>query len=71
MLEKKKLLIGAAGVALAAAMTAPANAKVTLMAEEPSGWQFSVDGNVNAFYVFSTGFNGNLANGQTARVSTG
>jgi len=71
MLEKKKLLIGAAGVALATAMVAPANAKVTLMAEEPSGWSFSVDGNVNAFYVFSTGKNANMASGQTARTSTG
>jgi hypothetical protein len=72
MLEKKKLLIGAAGVAIAAAtVTAPANAKISLMADEPSGWEFSVDGNVNAFYVYSTGFVGNLANGQTARVSTG
>ena len=71
MLEKKKLLIGAAGVALAAAMTAPANAKVTLMAEEPSGWQFSVDGNVNAFYVYSNGKGANLAGGETARTSTG
>ena len=49
MLEKKKLLIGAAGVALATAYAAPVDAKVTLMADEPSGWSFSVDGNVNAF----------------------
>ena len=71
MLEKKKLLIGAAGVALAAAYSAPVDAKVTLMADEPSGWEFSVDGNVNAFYVYSTGKNANLAGGQTARTSTG
>ena len=71
MLEKKKLLIGAAGVALAAAYSAPVDAKVTLMADEPSGWQFSVDGNVNAFYVYSTGKNANLSGGQTARTSTG
>ena len=56
MLEKKKILLGAvAGVALATAYSAPSNAKVTLMAEEPSGWSFSVDGNVNAFYVYSSG----------------
>jgi len=72
MLEKKKLLLGAvAGVALATAYTAPVDAKVTLMADEPSGWSFSVDGNVNAFYVYSTGKNANLAGGQTARTSTG
>jgi hypothetical protein len=41
------------------------------MADEPSGWSFSVDGNVNAFYVYSTGKNANLASGQTARTSTG
>jgi len=71
MLEKKKLLLGAvAGVAIATAYTAPADAKVTLMAEEPSGWSFSVDGNVNAFYVYSTGKNANMASGQTARTST-
>ena len=71
MLEKKKLLMGAvAGVAIATAYTAPADAKVTLMAEEPSGWSFSVDGNVNAFYVYSTGKNANMASGQTARTST-
>ena len=53
MLEKKKILLGAvAGVALATAYTAPVDAKVTLMADEPSGWSFSVDGNVNAFYVY-------------------
>jgi len=55
MLEKKKLLTAAAGVALATGITAPVDAKVTLMADEPSGWSFSVDGNVNAFYVYSTG----------------
>ena len=72
MLEKKKLLLGAvAGVALATAYTAPVDAKITLMADEPSGWSFSVDGNVNAFYVYSTGKNANLAGGQTARTSTG
>ena len=72
MLEKKKLLLGAvAGVAIATAYTAPVDAKVTLMADEPSGWSFSVDGNVNAFYVYSTGKNANLASGQTARTSTG
>jgi len=72
MLEKKKLLLGAvAGVALATAYAAPVDAKVTLMADEPSGWSFSVDGNVNAFYVYSTGKNANLAGGQTARTSTG
>ena len=60
-----------AGVALATAYAAPANAKVTLMADEPSGWSFSVDGNVNAFYVYSTGKNANMTNGQTARTSTG
>ena len=72
MIEKKRLLMGAvAGVALATAYAAPANAKVTLMADEPSGWSFSVDGNVNAFYVYSTGKKANLASGQTARTSTG
>ena len=72
MLEKKKLLLGAvAGVALATAYAAPVDAKVTLMADEPSGWSFSVDGNVNAFYVYSSGKNANLAAGQTARTSTG
>jgi len=72
MLEKKKLLLGAvAGVALATAYAAPVDAKVTLMADEPSGWSFSVDGNVNAFYVYSTGKNANLTSGQTARTSTG
>ena len=60
-----------AGVALATAYAAPADAKVTLMADEPSGWSFSVDGNVNAFYVYSTGKNANLLSGQTARTSTG
>ena len=55
MLEKKKLLGAAASVALATAMAAPADAKVTLMADEPSGWEFSVDGNVNAFYIYSSG----------------
>ena len=55
MIEKKKLLTAAAGVALATGITAPVDAKVTLMADEPSGWSFSVDGNVNAFYVYSTG----------------
>ena len=72
MLEKKKLLLGAvAGVAIATAYTAPVDAKVTLMADEPSGWSFSVDGNVNAFYVYSTGKNANLASGQTQRTSSG
>ena len=61
MLEKKKLLIGAAGVALATAYAAPVDAKVTLMADEPSGWSFSVDGNVNAFYVYSSGKDANFA----------
>ena len=71
-MEKKKLLLGAvAGIAIATAYTAPVDAKVTLMADEPSGWSFSVDGNVNAFYVYSTGKNANMANGQTARLSTG
>ena len=71
-MEKKKLLLGAvAGIAIATAYTAPVDAKVTLMADEPSGWAFSVDGNVNAFYVYSTGKNANMANGQTARLSTG
>ena len=72
MIEKKKLLMGAvAGVAIATAYAAPVSAKVTLMADEPSGWSFSVDGNVNAFYVYSTGKKANLASGQTARTSTG
>ena len=72
MLEKKKLLMGAvAGVAIATAYAAPVDAKVTLMADEPSGWSFSVDGNVNAFYVYSTGKKANLLSGQTARTSTG
>ena len=60
-----------AGVAIATAYAAPVDAKVTLMADEPSGWSFSVDGNVNAFYVYSTGKKANLASGQTARTSTG
>jgi predicted porin len=55
MIEKKKLLTAAAGVAIATGITAPVDAKVTLVADEPSGWSFSVDGNVNAFYVYSTG----------------
>jgi hypothetical protein len=72
MLQKKNLLLSAvAGVAMATAYTAPVDAKVTLMADEPSGWSFSVDGNVNAFYVYSTGKKANLASGQTARTSTG
>ena len=71
MLEKKKLLIGAAGVAIAAAYSAPVDAKITLAADEPSGWEFSVDGNVNAFYVYSTGYLANKANGQTQRTSRG
>ena len=71
MLEKKKLLGAVAGVAIATAYAAPVNAKVTLMADEPSGWEFSVDGNVNAFYVYSTGKKANLTSGQTARTSTG
>ena len=60
-----------AGVAIATAYAAPVDAKVTLMADEPSGWSFSVDGNVNAFYVYSTGKAANMASGQTARTSTG
>ena len=71
MLEKKKLLIGAAGVAIAAAYSAPVDAKITLAADEPSGWEFSVDGNVNAFYVYSTGYLANHAGGQTQRTSRG
>ena len=72
MLEKKKLLIGAAGVAIAAAYSAPVDAKITLAADEPSGWEFSVDGNVNAFYVYSSGKDANLGTAhQTARTSTG
>jgi len=72
MLEKKKLMTAAAGVALATAVTAPVDAKVTLMASEPSGWSFSVDGNVNAFYVMSNGEATNQTAGTfgTARVST-
>ena len=58
MLEKKKLLTAAASIAIATTMAASVNAKVTLMADEPSGWSFSVDGNVNAFYVYSTGEDG-------------
>jgi len=71
MLEKKKLLIGAAGVAIAAAYSAPVDAKITLAADEPSGWEFSVDGNVNAFYVYSTGYLANHTSGQTQRTSRG
>ena len=73
MLEKKKILLGAvAGVALATAYTAPVDAKITLMADEPSGWSFSVDGNVNAFYVYSSGKDANLGTDhQVARTSTG
>ena len=71
MLEKKKLLIGAAGVAIAAAYSVPVDAKVTLAADEPSGWEFSVDGNVNAFYVYSTGYLANHTSGQTQRTSRG
>ena len=71
MLEKKKLLIGAAGVALATVYAAPVDAKVTLMADEPSGWQFSVDGNVNAFYVYSSGKAANFgADGGATRTSS-
>ena len=72
-MEKKKILLGAvAGVALATAYTAPVDAKITLMADEPSGWSFSVDGNVNAFYVYSSGKDANLGTAhQTARTSTG
>ena len=71
MLEKKKLLIGAAGVALATAYAVPVDAKVTLMADEPSGWQFSVDGNVNAFYVYSSGKAANFgADGGATRTSS-
>jgi predicted porin len=72
MLEKKKLLIGAAGVALATAYAAPVDAKVTLMADEPSGWSFSVDGNVNAFYVYSSGKDANFGTDDAAtRTSAG
>ena len=83
MIEKKKLLTAAAGVALATGITAPVDAKVTLMADEPSGWSFSVDGNVNAFYVYSTGndpFKGTatttygasrISIGDSARIQTG
>jgi predicted porin len=73
MIEKKKLLIGAAAVALATAYTAPVDAKVTLMADEPSGWSFSVDGNVNAFYVYSSGTDdANIGTGHGAsRLSAG
>jgi predicted porin len=74
MLEKKKLLLSAvAGAAIATAYTAPVDAKVTLMADEPSGWSFSVDGNVNAFYVYSSGTaDANIgSNHHTNRVSTG
>ena len=72
MLEKKKLMTAAAGVALATAVTAPVDAKVTLMASEPSGWSFSVDGNVNAFYVMTNGQSTKQTAGTfgTARVST-
>ena len=72
MLEKKKLMTAAAGVALATAVTAPVDAKVTLMASEPSGWSFSVDGNVNAFYVMTNGEATNQTAGTvgTPRVST-
>lgn len=71
-MEKKKLLLGAvAGVAIATAYSAPVDAKVTLMADEPSGWSFSVDGNVNAFYVYSTGKDANMGSDhQVARTST-
>ena len=71
-MEKKKLLLGAvAGIAIATAYTAPVDAKVTLMADEPSGWSFSVDGNVNAFYVYSTGKDANMGSDhQVARTST-
>ena len=83
MLEKKKLLTAAAGVAIATAMAAPVDAKVTLMADEPSGWSFSVDGNVNAFYVYSTGEpplqgtaagtygTSRISNDDSARIQTG
>jgi hypothetical protein len=72
MLEKKKLLGAVAGVAIATAYAAPVNAKVTLMADEPSGWEFSVDGNVNAFYVYSSGKDANLGTSHAiARTSTG
>jgi len=72
MLEKKKLMTAAAGVALATAIVAPVDAKVTLMASEPSGWSFSVDGNVNAFYVYTDGKNPRQTAGTfgTPRVST-
>ena len=65
-------MTAAAGVALATAIVAPVSAKVTLMASEPSGWSFSVDGNVNAFYVMSNGEATNQTAGTfgTARVST-
>ena len=83
MIGKKKLLTAAAGVALATGITAPVDAKVTLMADEPSGWSFSVDGNVNAFYVYSNGetaLNGTATNtygvsrvsgSDSARIQTG
>ena len=71
MLEKKKLLIGAAGVALATAYAAPVDAKVTLMADEPSGWSFSVDGNVNAFYVYSSGKDANFGTDDAATRTSG
>jgi len=82
MLQKKKLLLSAvAGVAMATAYTAPVDAKITLMADEPSGWQFSVDGNVNAFYVYSSGTAdanigtahgvGRVSAGDNSRIQTG
>jgi len=82
MLQKKKLLLSAvAGVAMATAYTAPVDAKITLMADEPSGWQFSVDGNVNAFYVYSSGTEdanigaahglGRVSAGDNSRIQTG
>ena len=81
MIEKKNLLIGAAAVALATVYAAPVDAKVTLMADEPSGWSFSVDGNVNAFYVYSSGTAdanigaahgiGRVSAGDNSRIQTG
>jgi len=80
MIEKKKLMGAVAGVALATAYALPADAKVTLMADEPSGWSFSVDGNVNAFYVYSSGKDSNLgtahgtdrtSSDESSRIQTG
>ncbi len=47
------LLATAAFIALLLASSGPAAAKIQLFGDDPTGWEVSFDGSVNAFYVFS------------------